>query len=209
LTLEVEVDSEEVVLQVSGAGLPPAALSATLTVDIRATQLVFLDTIKTQAYQGEELLSGSLRVAAVHQDGNVDAEFSGPITLSAVAVGTDAALDALTVTPAPEVNPIQGEVTFTAAQYQDVGAIHLFATSPGLESARSDTLHITGTLTLQAPNAQSADQLTFQRGAQPEQLALLAFALEPAGETLALQSLDIAVELGGGLQPEDLVQVHW
>ena len=201
LTLRVTGDSERVVLEAeSDIGLS-ATFGDPLSVDIRATRLVFLQGPRTVGTAAAELVDASIQVAAVYQDGRVDEEFVNPITVTAVLPGTDTpASGALTIAPAQVQIPIDGLATFSSVIYQEAGSIQLRAASPGVEVARSDTIRLTGNLTLDTPSSQLENQLAHSRGIVPARLPLVALEATAADEQLVLHRLEVVLELGNGLQ---------
>ena len=205
LTLRVTGDSERVVLEAeSDIGLS-ATFSDPLSVDIRATRLVFLQGPRTVGTAAAELVDASIQVAAVYQDGRVDEEFVNPITVTAVLPGTDTpASGALTIAPAQVQIPIDGLATFSSVIYQEAGSIQLRAASPGVEVARSDTIRLTGNLTLDTPSSQLENQLAHSRGIVPARLPLVALEATAADEQLILRRLEVVLEPGNGLQLEHI-----
>jgi hypothetical protein len=198
LALHTATDGASTMLKATSAGFQDI-LSNALTIDIRATHLVFVQTPHTSATLSSELIDGLLTVRAVHQDGAIDAEFAEPIALNAVAPEGAAPLSGLTLAPGRTLIPNAGQVHYTSAVFNRAGRIQLLAVSQGLESARSPTLALTGSLTLLSPVQPIADQLAFQRDATPRQIPLFAFRAMPTGENLALKNLTVRLELGGGI----------
>ena len=208
LALSANSDGENVVLKAEFPGLP-AAYSDTLNVDIRATRLVFATTPRIEGVYNSELTTGSLRVEARHQAGQLDTEFSSLVTIKAVWPDTDTpASGPLTAAPGLVLVPGAGAATYSSISYPQAGRIQLLATSPGLESARSPTITLTGSLTLAAPSLQIEDQLAFQRDIAPELLPLFAFQATPIGESLALDTVTLRIGLGAGMHASDIDSLH-
>ncbi len=191
----------------SGGDLPSVS-TANLSADIVATRLVFAQAPRTSAGVGAELLDPELTVRAVHQDGGIDGEFTGPISLNAVAVGQSVPLLGFSASPAHTLTPSNGQVTFTSASYDSAGQLQLLATSVGLESARSATISQVGTLELRAPLEQVPNQLAFQRDATPRQVALMSFGAAARGEALALTHLSAHLSFGSGMSPTHVDTLH-
>ncbi len=206
LVYTASVDQESFVLvandEATGSGGDlPAVMAAALIADIRATRLIFTQSPRSSAAIGDELIiDGQWTVQAVYSDGVIDVQFSDPIAIDAVVVGgTAAAAGTLTLLPGRTQVPSAGQVNYTSATHSQPGPIQLLAVSSGLESARSPTISITGSMALTEPVRQIEDQLAFQRDATPSQLPILAFRATPNGENLVLDSLEVRFELGGGL----------
>ncbi|MFT7692168.1 MAG: hypothetical protein ACI8P2_000786, partial [Candidatus Latescibacterota bacterium] len=203
LALHTAIDGTSAILKAVSTGFPDA-LSNAVNIDIRATRLVFVQTPNTSGTPGSELIDGLLTVRAVHQDGALDAEFTEPIALDAVAVdGTDP-LPGLTLSPGRTLIPSAGQVHYTSVSYNQAGRFQLLAISLGLEAARSPVLTFTGSLLLTPPAQQIEDQLAFQRDATPQQMPLFTFRTTPSGENLALKGLTLRLELGGGISPSHI-----
>ena len=136
---------------------------------------------------------------AIHEDGAIDNEFAGSITLDAVAPDQSVPLLGFTAQPGLRLDASSGQVNFTSAIYSEAGQIQLWATSPGLIPARSATLSLTGWLTLRNPTQQVDNQLAFQRDGTPKNVSLLAFSVESEREPINLQDLAVSLELGNGM----------
>ena len=204
LALEVTEDGEQVVLKAEGGG-GPTGLSNPLTVDIRATRLVFLQGPGTTGTAGSELADSEIRLGAVHQDGRLDREFADAIFLDAVLTGTDmSASGGLQTVPGSSQVPIDGVVTFGSVIYPEAGDIQLRGRGAGLMPVLSDPIRLTGTLVIDAPASQIEDQLTHDRGVVPARVPLLALEMEAVAEGLILRELPVALELGGGMRGVDI-----
>ncbi|MBT4496907.1 MAG: hypothetical protein HOC74_04260, partial [Gemmatimonadetes bacterium] len=205
LGLEVTDDGELVLLKAEdGRGLA-TGLSDSLTVDIRATRLVFLQGPGTTGTAGSELAASQIQLATVHQDGRVDREFVDTILLDAVLTGTDIPVSGglQTVPSSPQV-PIDGVVTFDSVIYPEAGDIQLRGRGVGLASVFSDPIRLTGTLALDTPASQVEDQLTYDRGIVSVGVPLLALEMEASAEALVLREFPVTLELGGGMRGADI-----
>ena len=178
------------------------------TADIVATRLVFVEQPRPIALVGENLLENQLSVMAVHQDGALDSEFNGLITLEAIPAGSAVPLLALTALPGRTLSASGGQVHFTSAIYSQAGHINLRATSPGLTPAHSDDVLLTGWLSLREPGQQIANQLAFQRDSTPKNIALYAFSTVAQNEPIHLQDLRVDLETGGGMSTVHIDTVY-
>ena len=205
LGLEVTEDGEQVVLKAEGGGGLSTGLSDPLTVDIRATRLVFLQGPGTSGTAGSELADSEIRLAAVHQDGRLDREFADIILLDAVLTGTDMPTTVgLQTSPGSLQVPIDGVVTFGSVVYPEAGDVQLRGRGAGLTPVFSDPIRLTGTLVIDAPASQIEDQLTYGRGIVPARLPLFALKMEAVAEGLVLREFPVALELGGGMGGADI-----
>ncbi|MGB1890327.1 MAG: invasin domain 3-containing protein [Candidatus Latescibacterota bacterium] len=177
----------------------PEVSSGPYIADIMATRLVFADSPLTLSLAQGELIDGQLGVQAIHEDGAIDNEFAGSITLDAVAPDQSVPLLGFTAQPGLRLDASSGQVNFTSAIYSEAGQIQLWATSPGLIPARSATLSLTGWLTLRNPTQQVDNQLAFQRDGTPKNVSLLTFSVEAEREPIGLQDLAVSLELGNGM----------
>ena len=177
----------------------PEVSSGPYIADIMATRLVFADSPLTLSLAQGELIDGQLGVQAIHEDGAIDNEFAGSITLDAVAPDQSVPLLGFTAQPGLRLDASSGQVNFTSAIYSEAGQIQLWATSPGLIPARSATLSLTGWLTLRNPTQQVDNQLAFQRDVTPKNVSLLTFSVEAEREPIGLQDLAVSLELGNGM----------
>ena len=153
--------------------------------------------------------NGLLRVETRHSDGQIDVEFTGPIAIQAMQLDTNIPAPGQFVTaPGHVLTPTSSAVSYNSITYAQAGRIQLVASSPGLESARSPMIELTGSLALAAPGLQVTDQLSFQRDATPANLPLFAFRATPTGEPIFFSDIALRLGSGGGMRAVDIDSLY-
>jgi len=182
-----------------------AAGTISLSADVVATRLAFVQEPDPLAEPGVNFASSPVQVAAQDESGLTDADYGTPMALKGVAVeDTSITVDSLRIAPADTVAPSSGVAAWTELILPEADLIRLKATSGSLIPGLSSLVGIPGGLTAGgASPLVPKNALAGLAGAGGSDIVLNAFQLRAEGEGVPVLSIDVK-PVFSGMESEEL-----